>query len=257
MTGYMTDGWVDLFVAAALRGNRSARPLLGPLKIPRWRSCVGTTRCRDRTAHHPNGNGSRGDLRDDGRATKSPLNATVSHPSRSRRSFTARHQELPGRSSRAGASTPRRSCQRMNDIAARRYGRCRGARPNGPRYVRSTSAIRADGSSRTAVTCSSAHTAAADLVSTWTILPGTTSIAEPRPDPMIFSCASHQPSCADLGDGADRPPDLFPHRSQGLVGCADHDLPRPAREISRRPGAAGNCQDTRRRLAVHQRIPGH
>ncbi|WP_324614188.1 SDR family NAD(P)-dependent oxidoreductase [Streptomyces sp. WM6373] len=61
-----------------------------------------------------------------------PLRATASQPSRRMRSFTARHHGLPGRSPDVGRSTPRRTCQPMNDIAARRNGRCRGAVPNGP-----------------------------------------------------------------------------------------------------------------------------
>ncbi len=45
----------------------------------------------------------------------------------------------------------------MNDSAARRKGRCRGARPVGPWYVRASRAIRAAGSSRAAATCASAQ----------------------------------------------------------------------------------------------------
>ena len=62
-----------------------------------------------------------------------PTRATASQPSRTIRSFTARHHGLPGLSSDGGCSTPRRSCQCMNDIAARRNGRWRGASPHGPR----------------------------------------------------------------------------------------------------------------------------
>jgi hypothetical protein len=46
------------------------------------------------------------------------------------------------------------------DIAARRNGRCRGARPVGPWYVRSTRAKRASGLSRAAATCASAQASA-------------------------------------------------------------------------------------------------
>ena len=63
---------------------------------------------------------------------KPPLSATASHPSRRIRSLMARHHGLPGRSANSGCSTPRRICHRMKDIAALRYGRCRGASPNGP-----------------------------------------------------------------------------------------------------------------------------
>ena len=68
---------------------------------------------------------------------------------------------LPGGDASSGSSTPRCTCQRMNDSAARRNGRCRGARPVGPWYVRSSSARRASGSSRTAATCASAQASAA------------------------------------------------------------------------------------------------
>jgi hypothetical protein len=57
-------------------------------------------------------------------------------------------------------STPRRACQRMNDSAARRNGRCRGARPVGPRNTRAINARRAAGSSRTAATCAPAKASA-------------------------------------------------------------------------------------------------
>jgi hypothetical protein len=43
---------------------------------------------------------------------------------------------------------------------ARRNGRCRGARPIGPWYVRSTRAKRASGLSRAAATCASAQASA-------------------------------------------------------------------------------------------------
>ena len=39
---------------------------------------------------------------------------------------------LPGRSLNGGCSTSRSICERMNDIAARRNGRCLGTWPNGP-----------------------------------------------------------------------------------------------------------------------------
>ena len=69
---------------------------------------------------------------DDGSPASPPSSATVSQPSRSSRSLTARHHTLPGGDASSGLSTPRRACQRMNDNAARRNGRCRGARPVGP-----------------------------------------------------------------------------------------------------------------------------
>ena len=71
-------------------------------------------------------------VRDDGSPPIPPANATDSQPSRSRRSLTARHQRLPGGCAPIGSSTPRFACQRMNDRAARRKGRCFGARPKGP-----------------------------------------------------------------------------------------------------------------------------
>jgi hypothetical protein len=46
--------------------------------------------------------------------------------------LTARHHGLPGGIALSGASTPRPICQRMNDKAARRNGKCRGALPIGP-----------------------------------------------------------------------------------------------------------------------------
>ena len=61
--------------------------------------------------------------RDDGSPDDPPRSATVSHPSRSSRSLTARHHTLPGGDASSGSSTPRRACQRMNDNAARRNGR--------------------------------------------------------------------------------------------------------------------------------------
>jgi hypothetical protein len=82
---------------------------------------------------------------DDGSPRSPPTSATDSHPSRSSRSLIARHQGLPGRSAWIGVRTPRLACQRMNDSAARRKGRCRGARPSGPWYVRARSASRATG----------------------------------------------------------------------------------------------------------------
>ena len=65
----------------------------------------------------------------DGLPPTPPARATDSQPSRSSRSFIARHQTLPGGEASSGLSTPRRACQPMNDNAARRNGRCRGARP--------------------------------------------------------------------------------------------------------------------------------
>src|ERR1700679_862669 len=71
---------------------------------------------------------------DDGAPPRPPARATASQPSRSSRSFNARHQALPGGlpDAEAGASTPRRSAQPMNDSAARRNRRWRGEDPNGP-----------------------------------------------------------------------------------------------------------------------------
>jgi hypothetical protein len=102
--------------------------------------------------------------RDDGSPSSPPSSATVSHPSRSSRSLTARHQTLPGGDASSGFSRPRRACQRMNDSAARRNGRWRGARPGGPRNTRAINAIRAAGSSRTAATCASASAPACRLI---------------------------------------------------------------------------------------------
>ena len=107
----------------------------------------------------PNSSQSR-TARDDGSPATPPRRATVSQPSRSRRSLTARHHTLPGGDASSGLSTPRRDCQRMNDNAARRNGRCRGARPVGPRNTRAISARRAAGSSRTAATCAPARASA-------------------------------------------------------------------------------------------------
>ena len=73
------------------------------------------------------------------------------HPSRSSRSLIARHHTLPGGEASSGFSTPRCACQRMNDNAARRNGRCRGARPVGP-WWSGRPARRAAGSSRAAAT---------------------------------------------------------------------------------------------------------
>ena len=70
--------------------------------------------------------------RDDGAPEQPPKSATASQPSRRRRSLTVRHQTLPGGDASSGLSRPRRACQCMNDSAARRNGRCRGARPVGP-----------------------------------------------------------------------------------------------------------------------------
>jgi hypothetical protein len=70
---------------------------------------------------------------EDGSPPAPPLRVTDSHWSRSSRSFTARHQGLPGDGPVSGSSSPRRSCQRLNDSAARRNGRCLGAWPSGPR----------------------------------------------------------------------------------------------------------------------------
>ena len=69
---------------------------------------------------------------DDGSPARPPASATASQPSRSRRSLLARHHGLPGGDASGGASSPRAACQRMNDSAARRNGRSRGARPVGP-----------------------------------------------------------------------------------------------------------------------------
>lgn len=84
----------------------------------------------------------------------------ASQPSKSRRSLTACHHGLPGGFPSSGPRTPRSACQRMNDTAARLNGRCRGARPSGPRYVRASSAIRPAGSSRTRATCAAAQSTA-------------------------------------------------------------------------------------------------
>ncbi len=64
---------------------------------------------------------------EDGSPPSPPLRATASQPSQSSRSFTPRHHGLPGGVASIGASTPRLSCHRMNDMAARRNGRCCGA----------------------------------------------------------------------------------------------------------------------------------
>ena len=97
---------------------------------------------------------------DDGSPASPPRSATVSHPSRSSRSLMARHHTLPGGDESSGLSTPRRACQRMNDNAARRNGRCCGAWPVGPWNTCAINARRASGSSRTAATCSSANASA-------------------------------------------------------------------------------------------------
>ena len=62
-------------------------------------------------------------VRDDGVPPNPALRATASQPSRSSRSFTARHHGLPGGVASSGANTPRLSCHRMNEIAARRKGK--------------------------------------------------------------------------------------------------------------------------------------
>jgi hypothetical protein len=62
------------------------------------------------------------------------------HPSHSNRSLAVRHHTL--RAERRVEHTAAR-CQRMNDNAARRNGRCRGARPVGPWNTRAISARRA------------------------------------------------------------------------------------------------------------------
>ncbi len=49
-----------------------------------------------------------------------PVSATASQPSRNSRSLTARHHGLPGRGPVSGLSVPRRTCQCMNESAARR-----------------------------------------------------------------------------------------------------------------------------------------
>ena len=115
----------------------------------------------------PNSSQSR-TARDDGSPSSPPSSATVSHPSRSSRSLTARHHTLPGGVASSGSSTPRRACQRMNDNAARRNGRCRGALPVGPWKTRAISSSRAAGTSRTAATCASAETSAPVRPSTLT-----------------------------------------------------------------------------------------
>ncbi len=99
--------------------------------------------------------------REDGSPGRSPTSATASHPSRRSRSLTSRHQTLPGGDASSGFKSPRCACQRMNDSAARRNGRCFGARPVGPWYVRTTRSRRPAGSSRTAATCASAEARAA------------------------------------------------------------------------------------------------
>ena len=105
---------------------------------------------------------------DDGSPRSPPASAIASHPSRSNRSFTARHQTLPDGDASSGSRRPRWACQRMNESAARRNGRCRGARPVGPWNSRSISARRAAGSSRTAATWASTQSSA----SRWPLTPG-------------------------------------------------------------------------------------
>src|SRR6201994_5187210 len=97
---------------------------------------------------------------DDGSPPNPLLRATISQPSRSRRSLTARHQRLPGTSPLSGASTPRSTCQRMNDSAARRNRRCGADASGGSSYVRAHSEKRSSGLSRTCSTCAVARSAA-------------------------------------------------------------------------------------------------
>jgi hypothetical protein len=97
---------------------------------------------------------------DDGSPARSASNPTASHPSRSSRSFIERHHTLPGGDAPSALRTPRWACQRMNDNAARRNGRCCGASPVGPRNSRAIIARRAAGSSRTNATCTSAQASA-------------------------------------------------------------------------------------------------
>ena len=73
---------------------------------------------------------------DDGAPARPPSSATVSHPSRNSRSLTARHHALPGGDASSALSTPRAACQRMNDNAARRNGRWRGAGPSPAEHPR-------------------------------------------------------------------------------------------------------------------------
>jgi hypothetical protein len=56
---------------------------------------------------------------EEGSPTKPPERAMASHPSRRSRSFTARHQGLPGGDASSESRTPRSACQRIDDIAAR------------------------------------------------------------------------------------------------------------------------------------------
>lgn len=55
-----------------------------------------------------------------GRPERPKASADASHTSRSRASFNARHQGLPGVGADTGFSSPRRSCHRMKAEAARR-----------------------------------------------------------------------------------------------------------------------------------------
>ena len=105
---------------------------------------------------------------DDGSPANPPSSPTASHPSRSSRSFIARHHTLPGGDASSALRRPRCACQRMNDNAARRNGRCRGALPVGPRNSRAINARRAAGSSRTAATWASAEASA----SAWSLIAG-------------------------------------------------------------------------------------
>ena len=142
-----------------------------------------------------------------------PRRATVSQPSRSSRSLTARHHTLPGGDASSGLSTPRRACQRMNDNAARRNGRCRGARPVGPRNTCAISARRAAGSSRTAATCAPARASAP----AWSLIAG--------------SDTSRERDLARDGRCPDRTGDLLLVRDE--LGCC-HSLPTGAGTARRR-----------------------
>lgn len=57
-------------------------------------------------------------LADDGAPPRPPASPRASQPSRSRRSFTTRHQGLPGARAVSGRGNPRRTCQPMNARAA-------------------------------------------------------------------------------------------------------------------------------------------
>ena len=105
---------------------------------------------------------------DDGSPVDPPRSPTASLPSRSSRSFIARHHTLPGGDTPSELRSPRCACQRMNDNAARRNGRCRGALPVGPLNSRAINARRAAGSSRTDATWASAEANAA----AWSLIAG-------------------------------------------------------------------------------------